>query len=90
MVFAAPPHHSGTLQDLGRAWLDEHKDLPLVNVSGNWDSEFGRIHLYQQDESRELKGMGGGYEIRGVVSGNSVYLLFLTGENYVDYCAVLT
>ena len=90
LIISAPIGRAGTFETLGRGWLDEHKDPPLVNVSGNWDSEFGNIHLNQQDESREVKGMGGGYEIRGVVSGKSVFLLFLTGENSVDYCAVLT
>ena len=89
-VANATEKHARTLSDLSQAWLDQHKDPALVDLSGNWDSEFGTIHLDQAENSRDVKGMGGGYEIRGVVSGNTVYLLFLTGENSVDYCAALT
>lgn len=81
---------SSTLEGLGQAWLDAHKDSPQVSVSGDWDSEFGVIHLNQEGLMRDVKGMGGGYEIRGVVSGKNIYLLFLTGKDSVDYCAVLT
>lgn len=81
---------SKALEGLGQAWLDEHKDPAQVNVYGDWDTEFGDIHLNQEGLMRDVKGMGGGYEIRGVISGKSIYLLFLTGKDSVDYCAVLT
>ena len=89
VVFASSPH-SQTLHELGQAWLDAHQDPALVNVSGDWESEFGEIHLEQAEKARDVKGMGPGYEIRGVVSGTSIYLLFLTAGDYVDYCAVLS
>jgi hypothetical protein len=80
---------AGKLDKAGRAWLDAHNDAPAMNVDGTWDSdEFGEIHLSQENGSRDVSGIGGGYEIVGVVSGKHLYLLFLTG-NTVEYCSVL-
>ena len=90
IVVRASSPHAQTLHELGQAWLDAHQDPALVNVSGDWESEFGEIHLVQAEKARDVKGMSGGYEIRGVVSGTSIYLLFLTAGDYVDYCAVLS
>lgn len=82
---------AGTLEDHGKAWLDAQKDPPQINVAGNWNSEFGDLYLKQADGSREVSGNGGGYQLLGVVSGKSLYLLFYVGTakgGSVDYCAV--
>jgi hypothetical protein len=76
------------LEDQGKAWLDAQKDPAAINVSGTWDSEFGDLHLKQAEGSREVAGDGGGYDLSGVVSGKSLYLLFATHHGTVDYCAV--
>ena len=85
VVFASSPH-SQTLHELGQAWLDAHQDPALVNVSGDWESEFGEIHLEQAENSRDVVGNGGGYQIRGVVSGKGFYFAFET-RGRVTYCA---
>ena len=73
-------------QDTGIAWIDSQNSQALVNVSGNWDSEFGRLHLTQAENSRDVHGNGGGYEITGVVSGKGFYFAFET-RGRVTYCA---
>ena len=74
----------------GKAWLDAQKDPPAMNVNGSWDSEeWGSFHLVQAEGSRDVTGNGGGYEIVGVVSGKSLFMLFAE-HHTVDYCATLT
>ena len=73
-------------QDTGIAWIDSQNSRALVNVSGDWDSEFGKLHLTQAENSRDVVGKGGGYEIRGVVSGKGFYFAFET-RGHVTYCA---
>lgn len=80
---------AGTLDDQGKAWLATHNDPALINVGGTWDSDFGVLHLDQAEKSRDVNGSGGGYELTGVVSGKSLYMLFATKHGTVDYCAVL-
>jgi hypothetical protein len=86
---------AGTLNKQGKEWLDAQKDAPAINVDGTWTSDaFGDIHLSQDAGSRDVSGVGGGYEIRGVVSGTRLYLLLasshLASSHTVDYCAVLS
>jgi hypothetical protein len=74
----------------GKAWLDAQKDPPAMNVNGSWDSEeWGAFHLVQAEGSRDVSGNGGGYEIVGVVSGKSLFMLFAE-HHTVDYCATLS
>ena len=74
----------------GKAWLDAQKDPAAISVNGVWDSEeWGALHLTQAEGSRDVSGNGGGYDILGVVSGKSVFLLF-SERHTVDYCATLT
>lgn len=90
LVFAASLS-AGTLENKGQAWLDaQQKDPPVINVSGAWDSDFGVMHLQQAEGSKDVSGTEGKYELKGVVSGKMLYLLFGTGHGTVDYCAVLT
>jgi|ERR1039458_1787264 hypothetical protein len=80
---------AGTLDGRGKAWLDAQKDPPEVNVSGDWDSEFGNLHLRQTEGGREVSGIGGEYELTGVVSGKRLFLLFSIGGS-VDYCTTVS
>jgi hypothetical protein len=81
---------SGTLGNQGKEWLDAQKEPAAINVNGAWETdEFGPLHLRQDAGSRDVNGIGGSYELSGVVSGKRLYLLFLTGHT-VEYCAVLT
>jgi len=74
----------------GRAWLDAQKNPAAINVNGAWDSdEWGTLHLIQAEGSRDVSGNGGGFEITGIVSGKSLFMLFSTNHN-VDYCATLS
>ncbi|MGA2004178.1 MAG: hypothetical protein ABSG70_12390, partial [Terriglobales bacterium] len=38
---------AGSVEDKGKAWLDAQKDPAQINVSGEWDSEFGGLYLKQ-------------------------------------------
>lgn len=82
--------NAGTLENKGQEWLDIQKDPPVINVSGTWDSDFGIMHLQQAEGSRDVSGSEGKYDLKGVVSGKMLYLLFGTGHGTVDYCAVLS
>jgi len=80
---------AGSLENQGKAWLDAQTEPAAINVSGNWDSEFGNMHFLQVPGSREVSGIGGGYELTGVVSGKRLFLLFSIGGS-VDYCATMS
>lgn len=72
----------------GEGWLDSKKDTPTINISGNWDSpEWGRGKFKQ--ENRDMEGVLGDYPVKGVVSGNTVYLLMYSDKK-VDYSAELS
>jgi len=74
----------------GKAWLDSCPDPAALNVTGIWSgAAWGKISLSQGDNSRKIVGSGDGWEISGVVSGNSVCLLFLHQDKVV-YSAKLT
>ncbi len=90
VLISVPVLSAGTLDNRGKAWLDAQKDPPVINVSGIWDSDFGVMRLEQAEGSRDVSGTEGKYELKGVVSGKMLYLLFGTGHGTVDYCAVLS
>lgn len=74
----------------GKAWLDTCTDAPALNVTGLWkSSSWGIISLNQHQDSRKVVGSGDGWDISGVVSGNSVCLLF-SHNSKVAYSAKLT
>jgi hypothetical protein len=74
----------------GKAWLEAQKDPAAINVNGTWDSEeWGTFHLVQTEGSREVSGNGAGYEITGVVSGKSLFMLFISSRA-LNYCATLS
>jgi hypothetical protein len=72
------------------SWLAAHSDPAKINVSGTWNSEkWGDIVLYRDAASGQLKGHADEWHVRGVVSGNRVFLLF-TSFGEVNYSAILT
>lgn len=83
MMFAA------SLEKQGKAWLDQYKDPAHINVTGAWESDFGTLQLDQAKDGRDVSGNGGGYQLNGVVSGKTLYLLF-SKNGTIGYCAVVT
>jgi hypothetical protein len=81
---------AASLENQGRAWLDKQKDPAQFNVTGMWQSEFGVLDLMQPKDGRDVTGKGGGYELTGVVSGKTLYILFATKHGTVDYCGEAT
>jgi hypothetical protein len=74
----------------GKAWLEACPDAAAVNVTGLWkDPKWGVLSLSQHQDSREVLGAGDGWNISGVVSGNSVCLLF-SDHGRIAYSAKLT
>ncbi len=64
-----------------------------INITGKWhDAEgstyFGWGEGYLRQEQNKITGAIGNYNIKGVVSGKTVYLVFLSGGN-VHYTARL-
>ena len=87
---SVPLPSSANVGERGRAWLDAQKDPPAMNVTGSWNSEeWGDLRLIQTQGGRDVSGGAPGYELRGVVSGKRLFLLFLNGKGKVDYCATL-
>jgi hypothetical protein len=71
-------------------WLDGHSDPPAVNVSGTWtEKRWKTVILRQREGSAVVTGTGGGWNVEGVVSGNKLYALFVSGAE-IGYCAELT
>lgn len=89
VLLSAGVSQAGTLDGRGKAWLDAQTDAPAMIVNGTWSSDvFNDIHLVQDAGSRNVTGVGYGYNLTGVVSGKRLYLLFASGHT-VKYCAVL-
>ncbi len=66
---------------------------PEINITGKWhDAEgstyFGWGEGYLRQEGNKVSGAIGNYNIKGVVSGKTVYLVFLSGSS-VYYTARL-
>jgi hypothetical protein len=91
-LFLAFPAGAGKVEGAGRAWLDEHKDSPQVNVTGTWQSpDWGKtLNLTQAEGSRDVSGTDTKFELTGVVSGRSLYLLFSHSNGGIGFCATLT
>ena len=74
----------------GSLWLQRYKEDAAMNVNGVWQSpQWGPVTLIQTEGSRELTGDGDGWEIKGVVSGKTLALLF-HDDGSVEYSAELT
>jgi hypothetical protein len=80
----------GVPMSVGEQWLSNQTGDPSVNVDGDWiASEWGKMTFKQCEGCREVSGSTeDGWNIRGVVTGNSVSLLFFY-EQEVDYSAIL-
>jgi hypothetical protein len=89
VLLAATTLFAATLEKQGKAWLDEHQDAAHVNVTGTWSSDFGDLRLEQAKESRDVTGSGGGYDLNGVVSGKTLYLLF-SKNGTIGFCGIVT
>jgi hypothetical protein len=71
----------------GTKWLDSKNDRPEINISGMWTSpEWGAATFKQ--EGKDITGVLGDYPVRGVVSGDRIYLLMYYDDK-VDYFAEL-
>ena len=74
----------------GKEWLNSCSEPAAINVTGIWASpDWGRMSLSQHKDSRKVIGSGDGWDISGVVSGNSVCLLY-SHNGKVAYSARLT
>jgi len=89
LVFLSVIAFASKVEDRGKAWLDEQKDPPGVNVTGTWTAEdWGALQLTQTEGSRDVTGKGGKYELVGAVSGKRLFLIFHIDGN-VKFCATL-
>jgi len=71
----------------GEFWLASKTVKPEMNVSGTWSSpEWGDAILKQ--EGRDITGTLGDYPVKGVASGNALYLMMYSGDK-VHYFAEL-
>ena len=68
-------------------WLASKTDEPTINIAGQWFSPEWGIAILKQ-EGRAVSGIIGDYPVKGVVSGDTIYLLMYAGEK-VDYTAKL-
>jgi len=74
----------------GKAWLDTCSEPSTLKLTGIWkDLKWGNLTFNQHEGSRQVIGSGDGWDISGVVSGNSVCLLF-SHYDKVAYSAKLT
>jgi hypothetical protein len=71
----------------GENWLASKTVKPDMDVSGTWYSEeWGSANLKQ--EEKNITGMLGDYPVKGVASGNDLYLLMYSGDK-IHYFAEL-
>jgi len=71
----------------GENWLASKTAKPDMDVSGVWFSpEWGSANFKQ--EGRNITGTLGDYPVKGVVSGNDLYLLMYSGDK-IHYFAEL-
>jgi len=79
------------LEKEGKEWLAGYSEPAKVNVNGTWNAkEWGQIKLVQEQGSRDVTGKGDGWDITGVVSGDSAYLLSSGKGGGIVYSAKLT
>lgn len=71
----------------GDAWLAQYTSRATTNVGGVWvASDWGLAKLEQ--DGRKVTGMIDSFQVEGVVSGNTAYLL-ISENNWIYYTAVL-
>jgi hypothetical protein len=91
IVLAAP---SGLLakenMNEAKAWLDTHSDPAEIDVNGFWHSgNWDTVLLHQAKGAREITGTADNWEIKGVVSGKTLFLVFY-GNEKIAYSATVT
>ncbi len=80
VLVCASALNAGSLEKQGKDWLDKQTD-PLQSMSvAHGSSDFGGLRLDQVTGSRDVSGQGGGYNLDGVVSGKSLFMLFATNH----------
>ncbi|MFO7558632.1 MAG: hypothetical protein R6X10_07350 [Desulfobacterales bacterium] len=79
-------------------WLNaiSGSESPALDISGNWyDAKekylFGWGEGYLQQDHNKVRGAIGSYNIKGIVSGKKVYLVFISGGTvyYMAYLEML-
>jgi hypothetical protein len=74
----------------GKAWLDANTAPPAMNVTGIWEAgDWGLVTLTQHQGGRRIIGTADSWDVSGVVSGNSVYLV-IWKKDKVAFTARLT
>jgi hypothetical protein len=82
--------HGQVAEKDGKAWLDAQKDPPAMNVTGIWEGgDWGLVALSQHEGGRRIIGSADGWDVTGVVSGKTVYMLFWKNDT-VMFSAKLT
>jgi hypothetical protein len=77
----------GVSMSKGENWLASKTEKPAIDVSGAWYSpEWGASSFKQ--EGKNVTGMLGDYPVRGVASGDDLYLLMYSGDK-IHYFAEL-
>jgi hypothetical protein len=71
----------------GEKWLYSKKENPEINISGTWVSPEWGVATFKQ-ENKDVTGSLGDYPVKGIVSGNTIYLLMYSGKR-VHYSAEL-
>jgi hypothetical protein len=71
----------------GQKWLDSKNDRPEIDISGVWASPEWGAAIFKQ-EGKDISGVLGDYPVKGVVSGDRIYLLMHAADS-VDYFAEL-
>jgi hypothetical protein len=74
----------------GKAWLEANTAPPAMNVTGIWDAGgWGTVTLTQHQGGRRVIGTADSWDVTGVVSGNSLFLV-IWKKDKVAFTAKLT
>jgi len=86
LIFVISCTHATLKQNEIDPWLNTISSgkTPEIDITGKWhDAEgstfFGWGEGYLRQEGNKISGAIGNYNIKGVVSGKTVYLVFLSG-----------
>lgn len=82
--------HAQINESDGKAWLEANTTPPAINVTGIWDAgDWGTVTLTQHQGGRRVIGTADSWDVTGVVSGNTVYLV-IWKKDKVAFTAKLT
>lgn len=74
-----------------KTWLASYTEPAQINVDGIWHSDdWGTVILHQPKDLREVTGTADNSEIKGVVSGKTLYLAFLWQDRHGNLSKVYT